>query len=268
MTVIEETPIELLSSSLKNTERECINVRSAMRVSVILDTGNEQAIPVDRHSLSSADEIKVEDVEITIGSACNNSISSSSSTSAKSTRLIPCLGTKEELEQEVFTLLSEGNITEAEENFDDLLTLVEDLHIHDEIAIPNDKHTIKIDEVESIIDALHIEATKEVDTISLESEPEIETPLGQLLRLCEQPRAIDFSTHISGLLDAKFYLRKIGEASYSEVFEQYQLEKKGSVVLKIIPFGGRNESPITDILQEVRTTKTMSNVDGFIGFRR
>jgi len=98
------------------------------------------------------------------------------------------------------------------------------------------------------------------------AEPEI-TPLSTLLGLCEQQDARVFSAHVSKLLDRSYHFRKIGEASYSEVFEQYQPGLKGSTVLKIIPFGGEEDCAIKDIIQELKITKTLSGLEGFIGFR-
>ncbi|KAI5817178.1 hypothetical protein BZA77DRAFT_245542, partial [Pyronema omphalodes] len=88
-----------------------------------------------------------------------------------------------------------------------------------------------------------------------------------LLSLCTEKRILDFTQHIDSLL-SKGSIRKLGEASYSEVF----LSSSGndSTVLKIIPF---NKSPDqvdqcapSAIVQELRITLAMAPIKGYIVF--
>lgn len=120
--------------------------------------------------------------------------------------------------------------------------------------------------------------TPEADTDSELSELEnisgINTPASSdlsptetLLSLCTEKRILDFTQHIDSLLN-KGSIRKLGEASYSEVF----LSSSGdnSTVLKIIPF---NKSPDqvdqcapSAIVQELRITLAMAPIKGYIAF--
>jgi hypothetical protein len=93
------------------------------------------------------------------------------------------------------------------------------------------------------------------------------SPTETLLSLCTEKRILDFTQHIDSLLH-KGSIRKLGEASYSEVF----LSSSGdnSTVLKIIPF---NKSPDqvdqcapSAIVQELRITLAMAPIKGYIAF--
>src|SRR5690606_31770617 len=75
----------------------------------------------------------------------------------------------------------------------------------------------------------------------------------------------------------QYKLAKLGEASYSEVFIQTpkpvrgkktdQQSSQDSIVLKLIPFGKLGQCGITQIINELRITATMSPVPGYIGLR-
>ncbi|KAI5779737.1 hypothetical protein EDC01DRAFT_620976, partial [Geopyxis carbonaria] len=62
-------------------------------------------------------------------------------------------------------------------------------------------------------------------------------------------------------------IRKLGEASYSEVFLQSPVGSNDTIVWKVIPFGKEEQCEIESIIQEIRITKIMSEIEGFIGFR-
>lgn len=89
----------------------------------------------------------------------------------------------------------------------------------------------------------------------------------QLLQLCSEPKIVDFAAHIEALL-RESTVRKLGEASYSEVFlQQSDAGPPSGTVLKVIPFGKEDQCEVQSIVQEVRITKAMAEIEGFIGFR-
>lgn len=98
-----------------------------------------------------------------------------------------------------------------------------------------------------------------------EEYDEFANELEELLQLCDNSEPIKFNEYIRKLERESLYLKKLGEASYIEVFV---VEKKGGrkTVLKVIPFGGEDQCKITDIVQEVKISKIMSETRGFIGF--
>jgi hypothetical protein len=89
---------------------------------------------------------------------------------------------------------------------------------------------------------------------------------GQLLQLCSETKVLDFTTHIEALLQNSS-VHKLGEASYSEVFLQTPASSDSTTVLKVIPFGQEEQCEAKSIVQEVRITKAMAEIEGFIGFR-
>lgn len=88
----------------------------------------------------------------------------------------------------------------------------------------------------------------------------------QLLSLCSNPSVLNFTTYIDSLLEGAT-IRKLGEASYSEVFLYSPNDAESTTVLKVIPFGNEEQCKAKEILQEVRITKAMASIKGFIGFR-
>lgn len=95
-------------------------------------------------------------------------------------------------------------------------------------------------------------------------------PVDDLLSLCTISKVLNFAEHIDTLL-LQSTIRKLGEASYSEVFLQsHQSHLPAATalptVLKIIPFGGLDQCMLSSIIQEVSITKSMATIDGFIGF--
>ncbi|RPA80825.1 hypothetical protein BJ508DRAFT_415092 [Ascobolus immersus RN42] len=89
--------------------------------------------------------------------------------------------------------------------------------------------------------------------------------LDELLEMCTEHDIVDFTQYIKGMT-RKSRIKKLGEASYSEVYLQSFSNSNRTNVLKIIPFGEAEQCMISQILQEVRITQTMAQFDGFIGF--
>lgn len=88
--------------------------------------------------------------------------------------------------------------------------------------------------------------------------------LQTLLDLCQQASPESFETYIESVLRHS-RIRKLGEASFSEVYLCESTVDGTQTVLKVIPFGeGSEEVPINDIIQEVRISKAMSSIPGFV----
>jgi len=88
----------------------------------------------------------------------------------------------------------------------------------------------------------------------------------QLIQLSSEQKIVNFATYIHSILK-NCSIQKLGEASYSEVFLQLGSDPKNATVLKVIPFGAEDQCEVKSIVQEVRITKTMATIEGFIGFR-
>ena len=92
-----------------------------------------------------------------------------------------------------------------------------------------------------------------------------------LLQLCSKEEVVGFSTYIDGILE-NAEIRKLSEATYSEVFTLKQNDGTTNV-LKIVPFlETRDEkdnsmSNLEDILQEIRISRVMANIEGFADFQ-
>ncbi|KAA8907348.1 hypothetical protein FN846DRAFT_889905 [Sphaerosporella brunnea] len=98
------------------------------------------------------------------------------------------------------------------------------------------------------------------------SEAEEISELDKLLGLCTDQKILDFTKCIDIMLKNSS-IRKLGEASYSEVFLQSHSDSNSTTVLKIIPFSNEEQCEVKQIIQEVRITKAMAEIEGFIGFR-
>ncbi|KAI5796385.1 hypothetical protein DFH27DRAFT_564138 [Peziza echinospora] len=137
--------------------------------------------------------------------------------------------------------------------------------------------------VDSVDDESKVVEAEEEEQYYEEAELEVteiaEEDLSRLLGLCTESRTVPFEEHISTLLETST-LRKLGEASYSEVYicEPHPPTPTTTgtststpllppkTVLKIIPFGKPSQCPISQILGELLITRTMSPVPGFVGF--
>jgi len=95
--------------------------------------------------------------------------------------------------------------------------------------------------------------------------------LDLLLHFCVDHNVLDFSDHITQRL-ATASITKLGEASYSEVFALKNSDRTSSV-LKIVPFNQTLDktdaliSKLEDILQEIRISTALADVDGFADFK-
>jgi hypothetical protein len=93
-------------------------------------------------------------------------------------------------------------------------------------------------------------------------DPEIPTGIDLLLQFCLKNEILQFNQYVDDLLvDAT--LRKLGEATYSEVFVLTEADVT-TTVLKIIPLTeltadgkGSSTTTIEDILQEIRISRRM-----------
>jgi hypothetical protein len=101
--------------------------------------------------------------------------------------------------------------------------------------------------------------------------PEPKSGLDLLLTFCVNPEVLVFSDYIDGLLE-EAEIEKLGEASYSEVFTLKHKDGTTSV-LKIVPFAentgeekNTSSSHLDDILQEIRISRAMTEIDGFAKF--
>lgn len=101
--------------------------------------------------------------------------------------------------------------------------------------------------------------------VSIEYDDE---QLKDLLSLTSSPCVLKFDDYISKLTpDSNQILVKFAEASYSEVFVLKNFETGENIkVFKVIPFGEVNfdQPTLSNILQELRITKRLSGLEGFI----
>jgi hypothetical protein len=107
----------------------------------------------------------------------------------------------------------------------------------------------------------HVEEQYEEES----EEDYFNSQLEELLEICTENDIVEFTQYIKGLARGS-RIKKLGEASYSEVFLQSFSNLNKTKVLKIIPFGGKDQCLISQIIQEVRITQTMAQFPGFVGF--
>lgn len=102
-------------------------------------------------------------------------------------------------------------------------------------------------------------------------EAETKTGIDLLLKFCSEDEILGFSQYINGLLQHA-EVKKLGEASYSEVFNLKRNDGT-TAVLKIIPFAEHprekdtSVTKLEDILQEIRISRIMTDVEGFADFQ-
>ena len=101
--------------------------------------------------------------------------------------------------------------------------------------------------------------------------PELKKGIDLLLQFCSKEEVVGFSEYIDGVLE-NAQVRKLSEASYSEVFTLKHND--GTInVLKVVPFLENDEkkdnsmSNLEDILQEIRISRQMANIEGFADFQ-
>jgi hypothetical protein len=102
----------------------------------------------------------------------------------------------------------------------------------------------------------------------VKEESEKKEGIDLLLQFCWKEEVMGFSEYINELLlDAE--IRKLGEASYSEVFSLKHGDGT-TAVLKIVPFDVERKDTsicnLEDILQEIRISRAMTNIEGFADF--
>ena len=92
-----------------------------------------------------------------------------------------------------------------------------------------------------------------------------------LLQFSSKEEVVGFSEYIDGILE-NAEIRKLNEASYSEVFTLKHNDGTTNV-LKIVPFletsheKDNSMSNLEDILQEIRISRVMANIQGFADFQ-
>ncbi|EEB05656.1 haspin protein kinase [Schizosaccharomyces japonicus yFS275] len=86
--------------------------------------------------------------------------------------------------------------------------------------------------------------------------------LDDLLRFLHQDAALPFKSYIEPF---QKWIRKIGEATYSEV---YEVHTRRRLVWKIVPFLKKEQLRCIDLYNELRSTKTLGDLDGFVKMRR
>lgn len=84
-----------------------------------------------------------------------------------------------------------------------------------------------------------------------------------LLPVCDQPRIVSYTEYLQTISTDFSHIKKIGESSFAEVY----IHKRGdgrSVVLKFVPLAQENNA--TEVLQELKTTRALSPIPGFIKY--
>jgi hypothetical protein len=108
---------------------------------------------------------------------------------------------------------------------------------------------------------------KKEDEVILEPKEGIDL----LLQFCSKDEVVGFSEYVNGALSTAD-IRKLGEATYSEVFT-LKTNDGTTAVLKIIPFKASEDekdtsmSNLEDLVQEIRISRAMANIDGFADFQ-
>ncbi|KAK9479967.1 hypothetical protein V1514DRAFT_303706 [Lipomyces japonicus] len=101
------------------------------------------------------------------------------------------------------------------------------------------------------------------------SEPtnKILSELDHLLQNCSINHILGFEEYINSLLPVN-EIKKLGEASYSEVFSMVDKRKGEKTVLKIIPFGKNTDEleqvNVLEITNELKISKTLMQFDGYV----
>jgi len=102
----------------------------------------------------------------------------------------------------------------------------------------------------------------------VKEESEKKEGIDLLLQFCSKEEVVGFSEYIDELF-VNAEIRKIGEASYSEVFSLKHGDGT-TAVLKMVPFDVEGKdtsiSNLEDILQEIRISRAMTKIEGFADF--
>jgi hypothetical protein len=100
---------------------------------------------------------------------------------------------------------------------------------------------------------------------------ELKEGIDLLLQFCSKDEVVAFSGYINEVLETAD-IRKLGEATYSEVFTLKRTDGT-TAVLKIIPFKASDDekdslmSNMEDLVQEIRISRAMASIDGFADFQ-
>lgn len=100
--------------------------------------------------------------------------------------------------------------------------------------------------------------------VAVPVEQHIILQMEKLMSMCKVSGIIEFTKYLYQIALAGEF-RKINEASYSEVYVQENPKTGKSKIYKIIPFGNEelNQSPIQDIIQELRITNLVKSLEGY-----
>ncbi|EWC45143.1 hypothetical protein DRE_06031 [Drechslerella stenobrocha 248] len=108
------------------------------------------------------------------------------------------------------------------------------------------------------VDTASSSATDE-DQLVLAAESEV----FNLLRECDDKQLMSYTKYLEGISSDFSRIKKIGESSFAEVFIHRTADGR-PVVLKFIPLS--EEDNVREVLQELKTTRSLSPVDGFIKY--
>ncbi|KAF3204229.1 hypothetical protein TWF679_009967 [Orbilia oligospora] len=84
-----------------------------------------------------------------------------------------------------------------------------------------------------------------------------------LLPACDQQRIVSYTEYLQTISADFSHIKKIGESSFAEVYI-HKRDDGRSVVLKLVPLAQENNA--TEVLQELKTTRALSPIPGFIKY--
>ncbi|KAK6533037.1 hypothetical protein TWF281_007199 [Arthrobotrys megalospora] len=84
-----------------------------------------------------------------------------------------------------------------------------------------------------------------------------------LLPVCDQQRIVTYTEYLQTISSDFSHIKKIGESSFAEVYI-HKRDDGRSVVLKLVPL--TLEANATEVLQELKTTRALSPIPGFIKY--
>ncbi|KAF3920913.1 hypothetical protein ABW21_db0209116 [Orbilia brochopaga] len=90
-----------------------------------------------------------------------------------------------------------------------------------------------------------------------------ESQVFNLLRCCEEPRLMTFEEYLTSISPDFSRIKKIGESSFAEVFV-HRKDDGTTVVLKLVRLD--DEMNARDVMQELKITRSLSPIDGFINY--
>ncbi|KAK6504100.1 hypothetical protein TWF506_002312 [Arthrobotrys conoides] len=90
-----------------------------------------------------------------------------------------------------------------------------------------------------------------------------ESKVFTLLPACDQQRIVSYTEYLQTISTDFSHIKKIGESSFAEVYI-HKRDDGRSVVLKFVPLTLENNA--TEVLQELKTTRTLSPIPGFIKY--